>query len=49
MISLWVFILALVIDPLNPGGTYMVHEKPIFLSTPGLQGLMSLPLSGVLT
>ena len=26
-------------NPLRPGGTYTVHKKPIFLSTPGLQGL----------
>ena len=27
------------INPLSSGDTYMVHKKPIFLSTPGLQGL----------
>ena len=26
---------------MNPGGTYMVHKKPIFLSTLELQGLIS--------
>ena len=27
------------LNPWSPGGTYMVHKKPLFLSTPGLQGL----------
>ena len=28
------------INLLRLGGTYLVHKKPIFLSTPGLQGLI---------
>ena len=28
------------VNPLSPGGTHMVHIKPIFLSTRGLQGLI---------
>ena len=27
-------------NPLSPRGTYMVHTKHIFLSTPGFHGLM---------
>ena len=27
-------------NPLSPGGTCMAYEKPVFLSTSGLQGLM---------
>ena len=30
------------VHPLSPGGTYMVHKKPMFLSTPRLRGLMVL-------
>ena len=26
------------LNPLSPGGTYMVHKKLLFLSTPRLQG-----------
>ena len=29
------------VNPWSPGGTYIVHKKPIFLSTPGLKGLSS--------
>ena len=32
------------VNPPSPGGTYIVHKKPIFLSTPGLQGLMDVEL-----
>ena len=28
-------------NPWNSGGTYIVHKKSIFLSTPGIQGLMA--------
>ena len=29
----------LTLNPLSSGGTFMVHKMPLFLSTPGLQGL----------
>ena len=32
--SIWTLL-----NPLSPSGTYMVHEKSVFLSTPGLQWL----------
>ena len=28
-----------ILNPLRLGGTYLVHKKPIFLSTSGLHGL----------
>ena len=38
--------MALFLNPLSPGGTYMVHKEHIFLSIPGLQGLIEFANTG---
>ena len=36
------------INPSSPGGTYMIHKKPIFLFIPRLQGLKLLSKTALL-
>ena len=37
--SISIFHISTPFNPLSPGGTYIVHKKPIFFSIPRLQGL----------